>query len=50
MKNALENLLHVGVKKLKKPVIIEAITNKYSLYQTEEKKLLFVKENSKLEV
>lgn len=49
MEIALENLLNVGVKKLKKSISGGCI-NSGSVYQTEENKLLFVKENSKLGV
>lgn len=49
MENALENILHVSVKKLNKSISGGCINNG-SVYQTEDNQLLFVKENSKLGV
>lgn len=46
MENALENLLNVSVKNLNKSISGGCI-NSSSVYQTEDDKLLFVKENSK---
>lgn len=50
MENTLENVFHVRLKQMMKPFIVGGITNKYSVYQTEEDKVLFVKRNSNLEV
>lgn len=41
----MESLLKVGVKKLKQPINEEYVVNG-SVYETEQKKLLFVKQNS----
>lgn len=49
MESELENLLNVGVKKLNKYVSGGCI-NSGSAYQTEDNRLLFVKQNSKLGV
>lgn len=49
MESALENILNVNVKKLNRPISGGCI-NSGSVYETEDKKLLFVKKNSKFGV
>lgn len=49
MENALEDILKINVKKFTKSISGGCI-NKGSVYQTEDNKLLFVKENSKFGV
>lgn len=46
MENALQNLLNINVKKLNK-YISGGCINSGSVYQTEDKQLLFIKKNSK---
>lgn len=46
MENALENLLNSSVKKCKRPTSGGCISTAL-VYQTEDNKLLFVKQNSK---